>query len=139
MVLFLEMGVREAEEHLRKLPFPNVVGKVLHGICAQNGGILVLSGVLFPQVLDAQIHVFSNLHSDLQTQGELLREERTERHYDSSPVVTNTRQPTIAAAHIENTHLPTCQKVLSNTTLLRLHFALCGLTLQVISGRRRRT
>ena len=126
MVFFLEVRIREAEEHLRKLPFSNVVGKVLHGICAQNGGILVLSGVLFPQILDAQIHVFSNLHSDLQTQNELLREERTERHYDSPPVVTNTRQSTIAAAHIENAHLPSCQKATPSITLLRLHFALLG-------------
>lgn len=83
MVLFLEMGVGEAEEHLGELTLPDVVGEVLHGVRSHHGRILVLSGVFFTQIFDAKVNILRHLHANLQPENEFVWKDGTEGHYIS--------------------------------------------------------
>ena len=80
MILFLEMGVGKAEEHLGELALPDVVGQVLHGVRSHHRRVLVLSWVFLAQVLDAQVNVLRHLHADLQAENELVRKDGAKCH-----------------------------------------------------------
>lgn len=82
MILLLEVRVGEAEEHLVQLTLADKVRQVLHGVRPHHRHILILrvnekehdhlSRILLPQILDTQVHVLGHLHTNFQTQNQLI-------------------------------------------------------------------
>ena len=82
VILLLEVRVGEAEEHLAQLTLADKVRQVLHGVRPHHRHILILrvnekehdhlSRILLPQILDTQVHVLGHLHTNLQTQNQLI-------------------------------------------------------------------
>ena len=89
VVLLLEVGVGEAEEHLAQLSLADEVRQILHRVRSHHRHVLILrvneggndhlSRILLPQILDSQVHILGHLHTNLQTQNQLVGKKTAQR------------------------------------------------------------
>ena len=69
-----------------------------------------LPRILLPQILDTQVHVLGHLHSNFQTQNQLIGKKTAQRDYTSIHGIAHTAQSTVATTNVQNAHLSTMER-----------------------------
>ena len=81
---FLEVRVREQEEHFGQLTLPEEIGQIFHGISPEASHVSELSRVLRSESRDFVFHIIRDLHSDLHPCHTTWL---TSLHYEVSPLL----------------------------------------------------